>query len=91
MEGGRVGDHALISRHAFFQHAHRSAHSIGIKAGRDESMRLPGDSRGSADEEEQRVVMVHVLLEYGRHPGHADFLRVALSSSSDVICRWVWA
>jgi hypothetical protein len=22
-----------------------------------------------------RMVMVHVLLEYGRHNGHADFLR----------------
>ncbi|WP_442817795.1 mycothiol transferase [Streptomyces sp. NBC_01591] len=38
-------------------------------------MRFPRDSRGSADDEEQRMVMVHVLLEYGRHNGHAGFLR----------------
>ncbi|MET9661439.1 DUF664 domain-containing protein [Streptomyces sp. NPDC006510] len=45
-------------------------------------MRLPRDSCGSADDEEQRMVMVHVLLEYGRHNGHADFLREGVEGTA---------
>ena len=28
-----------------------------------------------------RMVMVHVLLEYGRHNGHADFLREGIDGT----------
>ena len=48
-------------------------------------LRNPGRAAGSLDlaghqprwgeDVSLRMVMVHVLLEYGRHNGHADFLR----------------
>ncbi|MDK0521073.1 DinB family protein [Streptomyces sp. ML-6] len=40
-----------------------------------ESLDRPGYQPRWDEEVSLRMVMVHVLLEYGRHNGHADFLR----------------
>ncbi|MGP3975790.1 DinB family protein [Streptomyces sp. 8N114] len=40
-----------------------------------ESLDQPGYQPRWGKEVSLRMVMVHVLLEYGRHNGHADFLR----------------
>jgi uncharacterized damage-inducible protein DinB len=40
-----------------------------------ESLDLAGYQPRWGEEVSLRLVMVHVLLEYGRHNGHADFLR----------------
>jgi uncharacterized damage-inducible protein DinB len=40
-----------------------------------ESMDLAGYQPRWEEEVSLRMVMIHVLLEYGRHNGHADFLR----------------
>ncbi|MEV6419587.1 DinB family protein [Streptomyces sp. NPDC051662] len=40
-----------------------------------ESLDLVGHQPRWSEEVSLRMVMVHVLLEYGRHNGHADFLR----------------
>lgn len=40
-----------------------------------ESLDLAGYQPRWGEEVSLRMVMVHVLLEYGRHNGHADFLR----------------
>jgi uncharacterized damage-inducible protein DinB len=40
-----------------------------------ESLDLAGHQPRSGEDVSLRMVMVHVLLEYGRHNGHADFLR----------------
>jgi uncharacterized damage-inducible protein DinB len=40
-----------------------------------ESLDLAGHQPRWGEEVSLRMVMVHVLLEYGRHNGHADFLR----------------
>jgi uncharacterized damage-inducible protein DinB len=40
-----------------------------------ESLDLAGHQPRWDEEVSLRMVMVHVLLEYGRHNGHADFLR----------------
>jgi uncharacterized damage-inducible protein DinB len=40
-----------------------------------ESLDLAGYQPRWEEEVSLRMVMVHVLLEYGRHNGHADFLR----------------
>jgi uncharacterized damage-inducible protein DinB len=40
-----------------------------------ESLDLAGHQPRWAEDVSLRMVMVHVLLEYGRHNGHADFLR----------------
>ena len=40
-----------------------------------ESLDLAGYQPRWDEEVSLRMVMVHVLLEYGRHNGHADFLR----------------
>ncbi|MFD8826064.1 DinB family protein [Streptomyces sp. NPDC059605] len=40
-----------------------------------ESLDRPGYQPRWGEEVSLRMVMVHVLLEYGRHNGHADFLR----------------
>src|ERR1700742_1136467 len=40
-----------------------------------ESLDLAGHQPRSAEDVSLRMVMLHVLLEYGRHNGHADFLR----------------
>src|SRR4051812_10450969 len=40
-----------------------------------ESLDQAGYQPGWGEEVSRRMVMVHVLLEYGRHNGHADFLR----------------
>ena len=40
-----------------------------------ESLDLAGHQPRWGEDVSLRMVMVHVLLEYGRHNGHADFLR----------------
>jgi uncharacterized damage-inducible protein DinB len=40
-----------------------------------ESLALSGHQPRWGEDVSLRMVMVHVLLEYGRHNGHADFLR----------------
>ena len=40
-----------------------------------ESLDLAGHQPRWGEEVSLRMVMIHVLLEYGRHNGHADFLR----------------
>ncbi|MEU6764696.1 DinB family protein [Streptomyces sp. NPDC046853] len=40
-----------------------------------DSLDLTGNQPRWGEEVSLRMVMVHVLLEYGRHNGHADFLR----------------
>jgi uncharacterized damage-inducible protein DinB len=40
-----------------------------------ESLDLPGHQPRWGEDVSLRMVMLHVLLEYGRHNGHADFLR----------------
>ena len=40
-----------------------------------ESLDLAGHQQRWGEDVSLRMVMVHVLLEYGRHNGHADFLR----------------
>ncbi|GGX25793.1 DinB family protein [Streptomyces chryseus] len=40
-----------------------------------ESLDRPGHQPRWGEEVSLRMVMLHVLLEYGRHNGHADFLR----------------
>jgi uncharacterized damage-inducible protein DinB len=40
-----------------------------------ESLDLAGHQPRSGEDVSLRMVMVHVLLEYGRHNGHADLLR----------------
>lgn len=40
-----------------------------------ESLDLAGYQPRGGEEVSLRMVMMHVLLEYGRHNGHADFLR----------------
>ena len=40
-----------------------------------ESLYLAGHQPRWGEDVSLRMVMVHVLLEYGRHNGHADFLR----------------
>ena len=40
-----------------------------------ESLDLAGYQSRWEEEVSLRMVMIHVLLEYGRHNGHADFLR----------------
>jgi len=40
-----------------------------------EALDLAGHQPRWGEEVSLRMVMIHVLLEYGRHNGHADFLR----------------
>ena len=40
-----------------------------------ESLDVAGHQPRSGEDVSLRMVMMHVLLEYGRHNGHADFLR----------------
>jgi uncharacterized damage-inducible protein DinB len=49
-------------------------HSRRIEAAAD-SLDVAGYQPRWEEEVSLRMVMVHVLLEYGRHNGHADFLR----------------
>ncbi|MCC9308950.1 DinB family protein [Kitasatospora sp. RB6PN24] len=50
------------------------AHSRKVEAA-VESLDSPGYQPRWEEEVSLRMVMLHVLLEYGRHNGHADFLR----------------
>lgn len=50
------------------------AHSRAVEAA-VESLDSPGYQPRWEEEVSLRMVMLHVLLEYGRHNGHADFLR----------------
>lgn len=56
------------------------AHSRRIE--RDaESLDVAGYQPRWEEEVSLRMVMIHVLLEYGRHNGHADFLRQVIDGS----------
>jgi uncharacterized damage-inducible protein DinB len=46
-----------------------------------ESLDLAGYQPRWGEEVSLRMVMVHVLLEYGRHNGHADFLREGIDGT----------
>jgi hypothetical protein len=46
-----------------------------------ESLDLAGYQPRWGEEVSLRMVMVHVLLEYGRHNGHADFLREGIDET----------
>jgi uncharacterized damage-inducible protein DinB len=46
-----------------------------------ESLDLAGYQPRWDEEVSLRMVMVHVLLEYGRHNGHADFLREGIDGT----------
>jgi uncharacterized damage-inducible protein DinB len=46
-----------------------------------ESLDLPGYQPRWGEEVSLRMVMVHVLLEYARHNGHADFLREGIDGT----------
>ncbi|MFF8609834.1 DinB family protein [Streptomyces sp. NPDC015346] len=46
-----------------------------------ESLDLVGHQPRWGEDVSLRMVMVHVLLEYGRHNGHADFLREGLDGT----------
>jgi uncharacterized damage-inducible protein DinB len=46
-----------------------------------ESLDLAGYQSRWGEEISLRMVMVHVLLEYGRHNGHADFLREGIDGT----------
>ncbi|MFJ3696371.1 DinB family protein [Streptomyces sp. NPDC090052] len=46
-----------------------------------ESLDMTGYQPRWGEEVSLRMVMVHVLLEYGRHNGHADFLREGVDGS----------
>ncbi|MFF1460420.1 DinB family protein [Streptomyces sp. NPDC058330] len=46
-----------------------------------ESLDQAGYQPRWGEEVSMRMVMVHVLLEYGRHNGHADFLREGVDGS----------
>ena len=46
-----------------------------------ESLDLTGYQPRWREEVSLRMVMVHVLLEYGRHNGHADFLREGIDGT----------
>lgn len=46
-----------------------------------ESLELTGYQPRWGEEVSLRMVMVHVLLEYGRHNGHADFLREGIDGT----------
>jgi uncharacterized damage-inducible protein DinB len=46
-----------------------------------ESLDLAGHQPRWGEDVSLRMVMVHVLLEYGRHNGHADFLREGVDGS----------
>jgi len=56
------------------------ANSRRIEAAAD-SLDLAGYQPRWEEEVSLRMVMVHVLLEYGRHNGHADFLREAIDGT----------
>jgi uncharacterized damage-inducible protein DinB len=47
-----------------------------------ESLDLAGYQPRWGEEVSLRMVMVHVLLEYGRHNGHADFLREGIDGTT---------
>jgi uncharacterized damage-inducible protein DinB len=49
--------------------------------GEAESLDLAGYQPRWDEEVSLRMVMVHVLLEYGRHNGHADFLREGIDGT----------
>jgi hypothetical protein len=55
-------------------------HSRRIEA-RAGSLDLVGYQPRWDDEVSLRLVMIHVLLEYARHNGHADFLREAIDGA----------
>jgi len=44
-----------------------------------ESLDLAGPQPRWGEDVSLRMVVVHVLLEYGRHNGHADFLRAGMT------------
>jgi len=46
-----------------------------------ESLDLPGHQPRGGKDVSLRMVMLHVLLEYGRHNGHADFLREGIDGT----------
>jgi hypothetical protein len=46
-----------------------------------ESLDLAGYQPRSGEDVSLRMVMLHVLLEYGRHNGHADFLREGIDGT----------
>jgi uncharacterized damage-inducible protein DinB len=46
-----------------------------------ESLDLPGHQPRGDEDVSLRMVMLHVLLEYGRHNGHADFLREGIDGT----------
>ena len=46
-----------------------------------ESLDLAGYQPRWGEDVSLRMVMVHTLLEYGRHNGHADFLRESIDGS----------
>ena len=46
-----------------------------------ESLDLTGHQPRWGEDVSLRMVMVHVLLEYGRHNGHADFLREGIDGT----------
>jgi hypothetical protein len=45
------------------------------------SLDLAGHQPRWGEDVSLRMVMVHVLLEYGRHNGHADFLREGIDGT----------
>jgi uncharacterized damage-inducible protein DinB len=46
-----------------------------------ESLDLPGHQPRWGEDVSLRMVMLHVLLEYGRHNGHADLLREGIDGT----------
>jgi hypothetical protein len=46
-----------------------------------ESLDLAGYQPRGGEDVSLRLVMLHVLLEYGRHNGHADFLREGIDGT----------
>src|SRR5450756_734880 len=46
-----------------------------------ESLDLPGHQPRWGEDVSLRMVMLHVRLEYGRHNGHADFLREGIDGT----------
>ncbi|HEX3778683.1 MAG TPA: DinB family protein [Pseudonocardiaceae bacterium] len=49
-----------------------------------ESLDLPGYQPRWGEQVSLRMVLVHILLEYGRHNGHADFLREGIDGTVGV-------
>ncbi|RFU86170.1 DinB family protein [Streptomyces triticagri] len=71
---GATGSEAFAAWEAEVEHARRIEREA-------DSLDLTGHQPRWGEDVSLRMVMVHVLLEYGRHNGHADFLREGIDGA----------